>query len=394
MSAPVAVPVPPPREVSALALATRVVGGVDKEHPADAVLRVVLKEERGLRRATAGEVARMVFNYFRWRGFVGRGLPLERQVEVTSDMARRYAADPESVASDGLERAVPGWVRDRVGGGVAWWRALQREPKLWLRARPGTAEEVKLALGDVVQPLPVEVPDALVYEGGKDLFRDVGFQAGRFEIQDLASQIVGHLCGPKVGETWWDACAGEGGKTLHLADLMSNRGVVWATDRAEWRLQRLRVRAGRAKLFNIRWAEWDGGETRPGGMRFDGVLLDAPCSGLGTWQRNPHARWSSRPEDVAEMARLQGRLLRNASRGVKPGGKLVYSVCTLTHEETTRVADEFEGTVPGFEPCVLPDTFRRGPGSNTEGAPRHRVWLWPQEWGGNGMFVAAWIRRK
>jgi len=384
---------PPPREVSPVGLATRVVGGVDAQHPADAVLRTVLKEERGLRRETAGEVARLVFGYFRWRGFVGRGLPLDRQILAAADFARKFAVDPEFIPVQGLARAVPAWVRDRVGGGAEWWQAIQREPVLWLRARPGTAESLKVALGDVLQPLPVLVPEALQYLGKKDLFRDAGFQSGTFEIQDLASQVVGLLCAPKPGETWWDACAGEGGKTLHLADLMGNRGIVWATDRAGWRLQRLRVRAGRAQLFNIRWAEWAGGNTRPGGVKCDGVLVDAPCSGLGTWGRNPHARWSSSPEAVAEMAELQGRLLKGAAAGVKPGGRLVYSVCTLTHEETVRVSDAFEAEVPGFEPSPLPDTYRKGSGARSGAKTPHRLWIWPQDWGGNGMYVAAWRRR-
>lgn len=385
--------VPPPREVSPVGLAARVVGGVDAQHPADAVLRTVLKEERGLRRETAGEVARLVFGYFRWRGFVGRGLPLDRQILAAADFARKYAADPGCIPAQGLARAVPAWVRDRVGGGAEWWMAIQREPALWLRARPGTAESVKLALVDVAQPLPDLVPEALQYVGKKDLFRDAGFQSGAFEIQDLASQMVGLLCGPKPGETWWDACAGEGGKTLHLADLMGNRGIVWATDRAGWRLQRLRVRAGRAQLFNIRWAEWAGGEARPGGVKCDGVLVDAPCSGLGTWGRNPHARWSSSPEAVAEMAALQKRLLKGAAAGVKPGGRLIYSVCTLTHEETVQVSDAFEAEVAGFEPCPLPEAYRKGAGARSAAKAPHRLWIWPQDWGGNGMYVAAWRRR-
>ncbi len=386
---------PPVRkEVLALPLATRVVGGVDREHPADAVLRTVLKEEPGLRRETAGEVARLVFGYFRWRGFMGRGIPLPRQIESAADLARRFALNPEDVAPQGWDRAVPAWVRDRVPGGAAWWKALQAEPQLWLRARPGTAESVKLALGDVVQPLPDVAPDALVYRGTRDLFREAGFQAGSYEIQDLASQLVGQLCAARPGETWWDACAGEGGKTLHLADLMGNRGVVWATDRAGWRLQRLRVRAGRAGLFNIRWAEWDGQATQPGGIRFDGVLVDAPCSGLGTWQRNPHSRWATTPEDVTELAALQIRLLRSAAAGVKVGGRIVYSVCTLTHEETVAVSDAFEAAMPGFEPLPIPDTHRRGPGALSEARAKNRLWIWPQDWGGNAMYVAAWTRRK
>src|SRR5205823_5977071 len=128
------------------------------------------------------------------------------------------------------------------------------------------------------------LPEALVYEGETDLFRTPEFHAGEFEIQDLSSQAVGWLCDPKPGETWWDACAGEGGKLLHLSDLMQNKGLIWASDRAAWRLQKLKRRTARAKVFNYRAALWDGGAKLPTKTKFDGVLVDAPCSGLGTWR--------------------------------------------------------------------------------------------------------------
>ncbi len=104
------------------------------------------------------------------------------------------------------------------------------------------------------------LPDAVIYEGAEDLFRTAEFHAGEFELQDISSQIVGWICDPQPGETWWDACAGEGGKTLHLCDLMRGKGLVWASDRAAWRLQKLkRERAARARVFNYRAALWDGG---------------------------------------------------------------------------------------------------------------------------------------
>ena len=157
------------------------------------------------------------------------------------------------------------------------------------------------------------MPDALVYEGETDLFKTPEFQAGEFEIQDISSQAVGLLCDPKPGETWWDACAGEGGKLLHLSDLMQNKGLIWASDRAAWRLQKLKRRTARAKAFNYRAALWEGGAKLPTKTKFDGVLVDAPCSGVGTWQRNPHARWTTTVEDVQELAEVQKRLLTNVA---------------------------------------------------------------------------------
>ena len=378
---------------SALSLAVALIPGIDAKHPADAVLREYFRETPTVDRVKSSAVARLVFSFFRWRGLVARGLPLGRQVETAASLAGKFAREPETFDDEGLRRAVPAWTASHVDAKGAWIRAIQAEPRLWLRARPGTAEAVAAALGETLQPLADVLPDALVYGGTQDLFRTPEFQAGQFELQDIASQAVGVLCAPRPGETWWDACAGEGGKTLHLADLMQNKGVVWGTDRAEWRLQRLRMRASRAGLFNIRWGIWDGGPQRPVRERFDGVLVDAPCSGLGTWQRNPHARWTAQPEDIGELAAVQVELLRNAAGAVKPGGRLIYAVCTLCRSETHGVVRAFAASDEGrgFEPATLSVPWR--PGGSAAAMTADPVWIWPQDLGGNGMFVAAWRRR-
>ena len=277
-----------------------------------------------------------------------------------------------------------------------WLAAIQQEPVLWLRAHPGQAETLakKLGTGAVhaqgaaAKSGESTLPDALFYEGEEDLFRRKEFHDGDFEIQDISSQAVGHLCAPQPGETWWDACAGEGGKTLHLSDLMQNKGLIWASDRAEWRLKKLKLRASRAKCFNYRVASWDGGEKLPTRTKFDGVLVDAPCSGIGTWGRNPHARWTLTPQDVRELGEVQQRLLTHAARAVKPGGRLFYAVCTLSRAETSAVADGFGSTSPDFEPLPLVNPF------DPSSPAAAQLWLWPQESGGNGMFVAAWKRLK
>src|SRR6185436_472482 len=97
-----------------------------------------------------------------------------------------------------------------------------------------------------------------------------------------------------------------------------------------------------AKVFNYRAALWDGGERPPTKTKFDGVLVDAPCSGIGTWQRNPHARWTTSANDVRELAEIQCTLLMNVADSVKPGGKLIYSVCTMSRDETVRAAEFFQ----------------------------------------------------
>jgi 16S rRNA (cytosine967-C5)-methyltransferase len=183
-----------------------------------------------------------------------------------------------------------------------WLHSLQQEPRfgcapsaVW-RDAPAPAARHGTTRG---------LPDALVYAGETDLFRTPEFHAGEFEIQDIASQAVSWLCAPKPGETWWDTCAGEGGKLVHLSDLMQNKGLIWASDRAEWRLQTLKRRTARAKAFNYRAAPWDGGAKLPTKTKFDGILVDAPCSGLGTWQRNPHARWTTTAKTCANSPKCK-----------------------------------------------------------------------------------------
>jgi 16S rRNA (cytosine967-C5)-methyltransferase len=275
---------------------------------------------------------------------------------------------------------------------VEFLRHLQRVPALWLRARPGTGARLAAALGHC-SPAP-ESADALHYTGTLDLFRSPSFQAGEFEIQDLASQLVGLAAAPQPGETWWDVCAGEGGKTLHLADLMGNKGLIWASDRSERRLEVLKRRAARAKIYNYRTAAWAGivPGTRPAlptKGKFDGILVDAPCSGIGTWQRNPHARWTVTPRDVEELAATQVALLDAVAGSVKFGGRLIYAVCTLTRRETEEVAAAFLATHSDFRPEPLAEAFTGEP----SGPAGSRAVLWPHTIKANGMFIAAWKRR-
>ncbi len=190
-------------------------------------------------------------------------------------------------------------------------------------------------------------------------------------------------------------CAGEGGKTLHLADCLDGKGCVWATDKSSWRLQRLKRRAARAKTFNYQSARWETGTPLPFKRRFDGILIDAPCSGLGTWQRHPDARWSTQPKDVQELATLQLECLQAGARALKPGGKLIYAVCTLTRAETTGVVKRFEKMHPELEPWPwqgkdphLPECHGGGTTKTT-----HGILLQPHEWKANGMFMARWRMR-
>lgn len=363
----------------------------NREKPADAALREVLKEFRDLPPFDAREVSSLVFLYYRWHGWTRDERGVEAKLRMARRLAERFQANPASIpVAEVRVKAVPAWAAEQMDLSDDWLRSLQREPKLWLRAKRGQAAALRNKLsGSHISPA---FPEALVYEGETDLFKTPEFHAGEFEIQDIASQAVGLLCAPKPGETWWDACAGEGGKLLHLSDLMQNKGLIWASDRAAWRLQKLKRRTARAKAFNYRAAPWDGGAKLPTKTKFDGVLVDAPCSGIGTWQRNPHARWTTDQTDVSELAELQKRLLANVASSVKPDGRLIYSVCTLSRAETAEVVENFTGTHPEFEPRALP-VGMLSTNENRVLTSAAAITIWPQALGGNGMFVAAWRRK-
>ena len=369
-----------------LKIAAEIIAESDHEHPADSVLRAEFKRQSGLRRDESREISRAVFSYFRWFGWLDPQKPATGNIFVAQQLAERFARDPQRFSDDELlAKAVPAWVSESVEVSPEWLRALQSEPRLWLRTKRGQADRIAQALGFSWLESTNLLNDAIEYRGSEDLFRTAEFHNGEFELQDISSQAVGVICDPKPGETWWDACAGEGGKLLHLSELMQNKGLIWASDRAEWRLKKLKQRTARAKVFNYRAVAWDGGKKLPTKTKFDGVLVDGPCSGIGTWHRNPQARWTATAKDVRELAEVQRKLLTHVADAVKPGGKLIYSVCTLSREESAGVADFFESECKNFTRLEMKNPFK--PAELSE-----RLCFWTQSTGGNGMFVAAWRR--
>lgn len=378
----------PDTERSNLELAAMIVEKATARIPADLLLRQTLARRKRLTRGDSAWISRAVFSFYRWQNWLPTDVPLPRRIQGALELADRFAANPEEVdAGELAERALPAWPAEQLAVTPAWVRSLQADPVLWLRAR-------KSVVADLARQLPGaqpsgfgRFPEAFRYQGDEDLFRHDLFQSGGFEIQDIASQAVGILCAPTPEETWWDACAGEGGKTLHLSDLMDGKGLIWATDRSQWRLDRLKLRAGRAGCFNYRSRAWDGTEKLPTNTLFDGILVDAPCSGVGTWGRNPHSRWTVQPQDVTELAVIQKQIVHHALAALKPGGRLIYAVCTLTRAETFEVAEAITAQHPELEPLLLENPF------NPAKVPTTALTLWPQETGGNGMFLAGWRRK-
>lgn len=354
--------------------------------PADDELRMYFRHNWEFAKQHSAEVSRLVFTFYRWSQFANPKDSLAAKVRFANTRADAFAQDSSSFSIRALKLAVPKWVGREMDLEYEWLAAIQHDPTLWVRARKGLADSVREALR-IKEGEYSGYAEAMIYRGPEDLYRHASFKKGDFEIQDVASQLVGHICDPQPKETWWDACSGGGGKTLHLSDLMGNKGLIWGTDRSKRRLALLKKRAAKAKAFNMRIRHWDGGEHPPFKTKFDGVLVDAPCTGVGTWQRNPHARWTTTEKDVAELSEVQLRLLGNVARNVKRGGKLIYSVCTLTQSETEDVVAAFEKRFPEFEPLDLKFVGMKG-------EPAPTLTVWPQTHGGSGMFIAGWRRKE
>lgn len=362
--------------------AAHIVAKVSPKLTADAALRDAFTHQGRLSPAEKTAIAQAVFSTYRWQRWLDPKAATTARVAHAMALQARFDHDPTAVKPQALAAlALPDWVHAEVELSPADLRALQSPPALWLRTRPAFTERISNYLKKVT-PAPAPAHQTgLRFTGHRDLYRTEPFQQGHFEIQDLGSQLVGHACAPQPGETWWDACAGEGGKTLHLADLLDGKGMIWATDRNVRRLATLKQRAARAEMFNYRSEVWEGGEQLPGKTKFDGILIDAPCSGIGTWRRHPHARWTTTMDDVNELAVVQRQLLENVLPALKPGGRLIYAVCTLARTETTAIADAFTAAHPELEPLSV---LERGP----------QVFIHPAEWNANGMFIAGWTKPK
>jgi 16S rRNA (cytosine967-C5)-methyltransferase len=196
---------------------------------------------------------------------------------------------------------------------------------------------------------PADFPDALCLPPNAEVATSDAYRRGFIEIQDLGSQLVLATAPIIPGGHWLDACAGAGGKTLQLARLVGQNGRVDATDIRLDILDELRERAQRARLSNVRI-------TNIPEESYDGVLVDAPCSGSGTWRRQPHLKWYVKPETIAGFAHTQLDILTQQAPRVKPGGLLIYATCSLSHHENHDVVAAFLQAHPGYRPEPAADT--------------------------------------
>jgi 16S rRNA (cytosine967-C5)-methyltransferase len=419
-----------------VAIASEVEHAVLERHRrADRTLAVALRARRDLAAPDQRFVSQVVFALFRWKGWID---PLGlRRIEarmllstlldsravhpVCRAWARVLGREPDRLIAlgdapswparaEGLRRLLggqpvtadpwklfPPWLREQLplpAGDLPakaryteFLRALQAPAPLWVRAQgpDESATWSELAAEGVKPWVHRRITRAARLDHDVDVYRLPPFLRGELEIQDLASQAVALVCDPDPGERWWDACAGAGGKALHLAALMNGKGLVVATDHDERPLQETARRARRSPFRNLTTKPWDGHHPVGKAGTFHGVLVDAPCSAIGTWRRNPDARWTLDRAALARLAALQAQLLAAASRGVRPGGTLVYSVCTLTLGETQQVVRNFLAEHTSFRLDPFPHPLT---GSSTDGT----LLIWPQESDTDAMFLARMIR--
>lgn len=246
-----------------------------------------------------------------------------------------------------------------------------------------------------IEALPTPYsPWGLRVQGRPALQKLALYTGGSIEVQDEGSQLLALLTDAKRGEMVVDFCAGAGGKTLALGAAMRNTGRLYAFDISGHRLEALKPRLARSGLSNVHPVqiahERDERIKRLAG-KIDRVLVDAPCSGLGTLRRNPDLKWRQSPKAVAELNAKQTAILNGAARLLKPGGRLVYATCSLLESENEKIAAAFTASQPGFAPLAV-DQLLEGLGVAHAGilAGSGNLRLWPHLHATDGFFAAVW----
>lgn len=259
-----------------------------------------------------------------------------------------------------FRESIPDWM-DELGvkelGEETWTKELaaqNEQAKVILRVNKlkTTKEKLRAILMDlnIETEFHKDYPDALILTERANVFLTDAFKDGLFEVQDASSQLVAYFLDVQPGMRVVDTCAGAGGKTLHLASLMENKGQLIAMDLYESKLKQLKIRAKRNGAFNIEPRVIESSKTiKKLHEKADRVLIDAPCSGLGVLKRNPDSKWKLQPEFIDNIRKVQAEVLENYSKIVKPGGKLVYATCSVLPSENQEQIKHFLSTEIGKE---------------------------------------------
>ncbi len=421
------------RPAALLDLCAQLVGRVlEGRAPADGVVSAFFREHRLLgprERHTLAETAYAVLRRrLLWQHLAQSGQgALPRRLAILAwqgDASFLQAAltPPEQVWCQAMEKVdlaslperlrhnLPAWVAEPLAASMgnerllALAEALNEPAPLDLRVNTvkGDREAAQLALqalGVPCEPTPFS-PWGLRVRGKPALHRLAPFEQGLVEVQDEGSQLLALLTGAGRGQMVVDFCAGAGGKTLALGAMMRNTGRLYAWDTSAHRLDALKPRLARSGLSNVHPAqlahERDERIKRLAG-KVDRVLVDAPCSGLGTLRRNPDLKWRQSPQSVAEMVQLQQAILASAARLLRPGGRLVYATCSLLEPENEAQARAFSQThAQQFEPedaAQVLASARLDPQVAASITQDGFLRLWPHLHHTDGFFAAVWRRR-
>jgi len=292
-----------------------------------------------------------------WAVLRGYTIPDWRQLEGTPERKIKGRFD-ELSKTRAIKESIPDWM-DELGvkelGEKLWATELaaqNQQAKVILRTN--TLKTTREKLRSILMDLNIETetlkdqPEALVLKERANVFLTDAFKEGFFEVQDASSQLVAHFLDVKPGMRVVDTCAGAGGKTLHMASLMENKGQLIAMDLYESKLKQLKLRAKRNGAFNIEYRIIDSTKViKKLHEKADRVLIDAPCSGLGVLKRNPDSKWKLQPEFIENIKKIQAEVLENYSKIVKPGGKLVYATCSILPSENQEQIEKFLTTESG-----------------------------------------------
>jgi 16S rRNA (cytosine967-C5)-methyltransferase len=402
------------------------------DHPADAVVSRFFRDNRSLgprERATLAETVytvlrkKLLFDHLspsgsgpkeRRMAILGFHGPREFLKSALTEQEKRWLDDCDSIKPEDLldrhRHNLPEWVvqplKDQLGSRfMALAESLNQPAPLDLRVnavtdkRADVHQELKLA-GIASQPTPFS-PWGLRLDSKPPLTQLDAFARGAVEVQDEGSQLLALLLDAKRGEMVVDFCAGAGGKTLAIGACMRNTGRLYAFDTSAHRLDALKPRLARSKLSNVHPAviahERDDRIKRLAG-KIDRVLVDAPCSGLGTLRRNPDLKWRQSPQSVQEMTVKQAAILQSASRLLKPGGRLEYATCSLLPQENEQIAQAFTQANKEFSPLaaaeILSNLKVAGASelcSGGEGGGDY-LRLWPHRHRTDGFFAAIWVK--
>jgi len=398
------------------------------DHPADAVVSRYFRERRSLGPRERATLAETTYNVLRkklqFEHFAPSGSgPKERRLAILgfagprdflksalTDTEKQWLDQCDSVKpQDLLERHrhnLPEWLAQplREQLGADFWplvESMNQPAPLDLRVNALTdkREDVRreLALAGIdATPTPYS-PWGLRVDDKPALNKLDAFARGAIEVQDEGSQLLALLTDARRGQMVVDFCAGAGGKTLALGAAMRNTGRLYAFDVSAHRLDALKPRLARSKLSNVHPAaiahERDERIKRLAG-KIDRVIVDAPCSGLGTLRRNPDLKWRQSAQAVEELTAKQAAILASASRLLKPGGQLVYATCSLLRQENEDIAQAFTAGHPDFKTLPVGELLSQlkvtGATGLVTGENGQYLRLWPHRHGTDGFFAAVW----